>query len=84
MPYNLFYGKYPNFIKAAKRQFEIYNKTLELIKKYENEGRIIVLRPSKDLKIARVEKNLEKLKAIHKLGMDDCILKLDEIKEYLK
>ena len=83
MPYKLFYKKYPNFIKTAMNQPEQYNKTLEIIKKYENEGRIFVLRPSKDLKIARVEKDLEKLAAIHKLGIDDCISNLEKIKNYL-
>ena len=83
IPYSLFYRKYPNFITTAINQPEHYNKTLELIKKHEKEGRIIVLRPSKDLKIARVEKNLEKLTAIHKLGVDDCISNLNRIKDYL-
>ena len=83
MPYNLIYRKYPNFIKTAKNQPEIYNKTLNLIKKYENEGRIIVLRPSKKLKIARVEKDVKKLEAIYKLGVDDCTSNLDKIKGYL-
>ena len=83
LPYNLFYRKYTNFIKIANKQFEIYNETLDLIKKYEKEERIIVLRPSRDLKIARVEKNLEKLKAIYELGINDSTLMLDKIKNYL-
>ena len=83
MPYKLFYKKYPKFIKTAINQPEHYNRTLDLIKKLENEGKIVVLRPSKDLKIARVEKKLEKLTAIHKLGVDDCILNLDRIRNYL-
>lgn len=83
LPYNLIYKKYPNFIKTAIQQYEHYNRTLDLIKKYENEGRIIVLRPSQDLKIARVEKNTKKLEAIHKLGVDDCKSNLDKIKSYL-
>ena len=83
MPYNLFYSKYPNFIKTASSQPENYNKTLDMIKKYENEGKIIVLRPSQNLKIARVEKNLKKLQAIYNLGVDDCVSNLDKIKKYL-
>lgn len=83
LPYNLIYKKYPNFIKTAIQQYEHYNRTLDLIKKYENEDRIIVLRPSQDLKIARVEKNTKKLEAIHKLGVDDCKSNLDKIKSYL-
>ncbi len=83
MPYSLFYRKHPNFINTAINQPEHYNKVLEVIKKLECEGRIIVLRPSKDLKIARVEKNLKKLTAIHKLGVDDCISNLNRIRDYL-
>lgn len=83
MPYDLVYRKYPNFVKTAKRQYENYNKTLDLIKKYENEGRIAVLRPSKKLKIARVEKDINKLNAIYNLGVEDCTYNLDKIKNYL-
>lgn len=83
MPYDLFYKKYPNFVKTASKQFENYNKTLDLIKELENKGKVFVFRPSLDLKIARVEKNIEKLKAIYDLGVEDCIFKLDQIKEYL-
>lgn len=83
MPYKLIYGKHPNFVKTALKQFEKYNKTLDLIKKYEEEGRIVVLRPSKKLKIARVEKDIEKLNAIYKLGVDDSTLNLEKIRKYL-
>lgn len=84
LPYNFVYRKYPNFVECAKKQFEVYNQTLELIKKCENDGRVIVLRPSQNLKIARVEKSLKKLNAIYNLGVDDCTKKLDEIKKYLQ
>ena len=84
MPYDLVYRKYPNFVKTAKKQYENYNKTLDLIKKYENEGRIVVLRPSKKLKIARVEKDINKLNAIYNLGVEDCTYNLDKIKNYLE
>jgi predicted patatin/cPLA2 family phospholipase len=83
MPYNLFYKMYPNFVKTALSQPEKYNKTLNLIKKYESEDKIVVLRPSKDLKIERVEKNPQKLATIHQLGVDDCISNLNKIKDYL-
>jgi len=83
MPYKLFYSKYPNFIETAKKQAENYNKTLELIEQYEKDGKIVVLRPTKNLKIARVEKNIKKLNAIYNLGVEDCVLDLDKIKNYL-
>lgn len=84
MPYNFVYRKYPNFIKTAKNQPENYNRTLDLIKEYENDGKIIVLRPSKKLKIARVEKDIKKLDAIYKLGIEDSTSNIERIKKYLK
>lgn len=83
MPYKFFYRKYPNFVQTAMNQPENYNKTLDLIKKYEKEGKIIVLRPSNNLKIARVEKDIKKLNAIYQLGIDDCTANLEKIKNYL-
>ena len=84
MPYNFVYRKYPNFIKTAKNQPENYNRTLDLIKEYENDGKNIVLRPSKKLKIARVEKDIKKLDAIYKLGIEDSTSNIERIKKYLK
>ena len=83
LPYNWFYRKYPNFIKCAEKQLDVYNESLDLIREYEKQGKIVVLRPSKNLNVARVEKNLQKLKAIHQLGVDDATLNLDKIKRYL-
>ena len=84
MPYDFVYRKYPNFVKTATNQYKDYNKTLELIKKYEKDGRICVLRPSKNLRIARVEKNLNKLRENYQLGVDDCTENLDKIRKYLE
>lgn len=83
MPYNFVYKKYPKFVEMAKKQYEVYNKTLDLIQRCENENKIVVLRPSKNLKIARVEKNINKLNSIYDLGVDDCIFNLESIKTYL-
>lgn len=83
LPYGWIYKKYPNFIKCAEKQLDVYNESLDLIKEYEAQGKIVVLRPSQNLKIARVEKNLNKLKAIHQLGVDDATINLEKIKNYL-
>ena len=83
MPFQLIYRKYPAFIKTAKTNYIKYNETLDLIKEYENNGKIIALRPSKKIKMRRVEKNLSKLQAIYDLGVKDCRENLQKIKEYL-
>jgi len=82
-PYTLVYGKYPKFVKTAKNSHKTYNKTMELIEKYEAENKIVVLRPSKNVRVQRIEKDTKKLQRIYDLGISDCKEKLEEIKEYL-
>ena len=82
-PYKLVYGKFPNFVETAKNSYKKYNETMDLIEKYESENKIIVIRPSKLVKVQRVEKDTKKLQAIYDLGVSDSMNKLDKIKEYL-
>ena len=84
LPYKLFYGKYPNFVKTANNAYNKYNETMDLIEKYESENKIIVLRPSKLIKMKRVEKNKNKLQSMYNLGVCDCKNNLDKIKAYIK
>lgn len=83
LPYKLFYRNFPNFVATANKSCTKYNETMDLIEKYENDNKIVVLRPSKLIKMQRVEKDTKKLQAIYDLGVSDCMKKLDEIKEYL-
>ena len=83
MPYNLFYGKFPNFVETAKNSYKEYNETMDLIEKLESENKILVLRPSKFINVKRVEKDTTKLQNIYELGVLDCMQNLDRIGEYL-
>jgi len=83
LPYKLFYRNFPNFVETANNSLRKYNETMDLIEKYESENKIMVLRPSKLIKMQRVEKDTNKLQAIYDLGVSDCIKKLGEINEYL-
>ena len=82
--YKLFYKKFPNFVEAGCNRYKTYNETMDLIEKYEAEKKIIVLRPSKIMKVKRVEKDTNKLQSMYDLGILDCMNKLEEIKEYLQ
>ena len=83
LPYKLFYRKFPNFVETAKKYYQEYNETMDLIDKYETEDKIIVLRPTKLVKVKRIEKDKNKLQKIYDLGVSDCIRKLDKIKNYI-
>lgn len=83
MPFGLVYKNYPNFVKTAKEVYIKYNETLNLIKQYESDGRIIVFRPSEKIKMKRVEKDLKKLQAIYDVGVKDSTNNLSRVKEFV-
>lgn len=78
------YKEYPEYIKAAAERHINYNRTLEEIEELESRGEILVIRPSRDLKISRTEKDVEKLKRMYKLGRFDAQNRMEEIQGYVK
>jgi len=83
LPYKFFYRNFPNFVDTANNSYKQYNETMDLIEKWESEDKIIVLRPSKLIKMKRVEKDKNKLQSMYDLGVFDCMHKLDKIKKYI-
>lgn len=83
IPFKIKYRKYPNFVKAVEDRTEVYNQTKEYIIKKENKE-IFVIRPSKLVKIKRIEKNKEKIKEMYHLGENDMKNNLKRLKDYLK
>ena len=80
----LFYRKHPNLASAINTRYKKYNDTLDLIEELESKKEIFVLRPSKDLKVKRVEKDINKLQAIYDLGIEDIKNNIKDLKKYLK
>ena len=77
----IYFRKYPNFAKAVNNRYKKYNEELEKVSKLEKEGKIIVIRPSKLVKVKRIEKDANKLQEMYDLGKDDTLKLLDKIKE---
>lgn len=65
-----FYRKYPNLQKALSERNSVYNKTMDLIERLEDEGRITVIRPLKPIKVGRMEKDTAKLTELYDEGYD--------------
>ena len=80
----MFYKKHPNLVNAINTRYIKYNETLDIIIDMENKKEIFVFRPSKDLKIKRIEKNTDKLQEMYDLGVKDFQDKLKALKKYLK
>lgn len=77
------YNKYPEFIKAIAARYKKYNETLEQLKKLEARGEAIVIAPSRNLRVSRMEKNLDKIVQMYELGREDALAAVPEIREFL-
>lgn len=78
------YKRYPSFVKTMQNRYKNYNNTIEKIIDMENKKEIFVIRPSKQIKMGRIEKDSEKLEEMYNLGVADCQKLIVELKEYMK
>ena len=80
--YALCFRKYPELLRAMRRRHLIYNRELDLVEKWEAEGRIFVLRPEME-EVGRLESDVEKLSAFYDHGYDLMKARMDEMMAYL-
>ena len=66
----VFYRKYPNLQKALSERNAVYNQTMDLIERLEDEGRITVIRPIRPVEVGRMEKDTAKLTMLYQEGYD--------------
>ena len=77
------YNKYPNFVRAIKDRHIMYNQELDYIKKEERSNpNTLVLRPSRKVRISKMESNLNIVQEMYELGRSDAIANLDKIKSF--
>ncbi len=78
------YKDYPEFVRRMYMRHRYYNKTLEKLSELEKAGEVLILRPSVDPHISRLEKNLDKIQEVYELGVSDAKERLEEIKEFIR
>ena len=79
----IFYPRDKELQQAFERRNEEYMNCIRYIEQLENEGKVKVLRPSKFVKIGRLEADVEKLQALYDVGVKDAEKKWDEIMQWL-
>lgn len=77
------YKKYPLLIETMLNRYRKYNETLDYIEQLENQGQAIVIRPSKELEVGRLEKNPQKLRRLLEQGYEDTKHSYERIKEFV-
>lgn len=78
------YRKYPAFLETMGNRYIHYNQTMELIEELERDGEILVIRPSRNPDIGRMDKRPEKVKEVYQLGCRDASEKIGQIKDFLQ
>ena len=78
------YKKYPDFAKVFEESDRNYNHLCYTLEQLRQEGRIFVVSPSQEVKVERIEKDVEKLGELYELGYRDAENNLSALKEYLK
>ena len=72
--------KYPALIRDMETRHIYYNKELADVEQKAERGELLLIRPSADLKVSRVEKDPAKIRALYNLGRQDAAAQLDAVK----
>lgn len=82
--YQMKYGKtYPNLVRTITNRARIYNKTLSCIEKWEEEGKVFVIRPEIP-PVSRLERNVEKLETFYQHGYDVMEEEFERMRYFLE
>ena len=79
-----FYKKYPHFQDALMSFTDRYNMQMNLLDKYEEEGRVFVFRPKTTDGIKMMEKDRRKLMYLYNDGFNQTLNRIDDLKSYLQ
>ncbi|MBQ7541656.1 MAG: patatin family protein [Clostridia bacterium] len=77
------YKNAPQMLEAALSANDRYNDTLDLLEQMEYEGKLFVIRPSKEIDISLLERNTENLGKLYQEGVQDGEDVLCALSEYL-
>ena len=80
----LFYRKYPAFVETLLNRHNVYNESLRQVEEAAENGSVFLLRPSRDLGIGRMEKDPARLEEQYRLGREDALAKLEELKAWIR
>lgn len=81
--YLAFYRKYPQLVRALVSRARVYNHTLDLIEKWELQGKVFVIRPQIP-PVSRVEQDYQVLSDFYQHGYDRMKEQYDKMMEFLE
>ncbi|MBS5134536.1 MAG: patatin family protein [Oscillospiraceae bacterium] len=80
---DLRYHKYPHFCETMRRRAETYNADREELFRLEREGKVLLLAPEDTRGFSRVERDVDKIRALWQSGYDQAMERMEEIRDFL-
>ncbi len=77
------YLRYPKVYELMKNRHIAYNRTLDYLKRQEENGKAFILQPEEDCKVGRIEKDEQKLEALYRVGYRDAERNYENLLAYL-
>ncbi|MCC8135523.1 MAG: patatin family protein [Ruminococcus sp.] len=78
-----FYRNYPRFAHAMRMRHIMYNEQKRYVAELEKSGEIQVIRPSRYVDIGRMERSVEKIEEMYRLGRYDAENKMRDIEKFV-
>ncbi len=79
----IIYHDYPEFVRALTNRHIFYNREVAQIERWENEGKVFVIRPDNELKIGRMNATPDQLQQVYDTGRADAQKRLPAMLEWL-
>ena len=81
---HLAFPRYKALLRTIDQRNEKYNARVQQIHELEEQGKVFVIRPSENRPVGRLEKDPDKLRALHALGVQDATKQWQALKDYLE
>ena len=82
--FKLKYKKYPNLVKAIENRYKMYNETLDFLEEEKAKNKVFIIQPKLPVKISRIEKDKDKLKALYDQGYEDAKELYEDLMKFLE
>ena len=77
------YPDYKGLQQSLRNRYQIYNETVEYLEQEEKEGNVLIIRPTKPLKVGRMERNPQRLEDLYNQGYADAKASMTSIISYI-
>ena len=81
--YQQAFADYPEFVTTAIARPQMYNRQAQQLQDLEQAGKAFVIAPEAPVNVSRLERDLDKLAALHATGMADAERLLPAMQRYL-